>query len=222
MKIVRYSLGVEALSYMRWALEPASRTLFPYLLDLLNLQAGMVYTFAPEGLSHDILHTFRASIAPKRDMGAFGCDGTGLLLRSASVDDSALQEAASREVQAFLTCHSKHVAVFAEQLHSARHLSHLQKHDVRLMVLNEEVYFFLTGEDADLSRIQNTLSVANVPTPPLVGVLFLASDRLLQRCWGTRLVELQEDDVHEIVSGVKVVVIGAYDGEGFLFWRIIG
>ena len=83
-----------------------------------------------------------------------------------------------------------------------------------MVSLNEEVYYYVTKNESSLKTIKDTLTEAEQPNY-FVGVLAeVPPDLPFPRPEGI----ITPEDIEIIVRGTKKLIVGAYDGEGYLIW----
>jgi hypothetical protein len=103
-------------------------------------------------------------------------------------------------------------AVFAEPF-GKRGDSYLTTVRERKHFMGDEVFFSLLHEDADTSRVLDT--IRRVGDYPFIGVLSSIPNDGIGLEHGE---ELDEDMLEALVSGMDHLVVGAFDGEGFVIW----
>ena len=97
----------------------------------------------------------------------------------------------------------------------------LMERDYRLLLHQDEVYAVVTTrEQADSvggSAFIAARSIAEMDYPRLVGVFALAPQRLIAS--EEERIEVTPDDLEYIASTTNLIMVGAYDALGYLFWR---
>jgi hypothetical protein len=89
----------------------------------------------------------------------------------------------------------------------------LYQSKVHTLICGQDVYHFLTNED-DPNLIQLTVKKARSIEPPLVGVL---SESSSPPSFPDGRIKLS--DLRRIAERTEQLLVGAYDGEGFLVWH---
>jgi hypothetical protein len=85
------------------------------------------------------------------------------------------------------------------------------------MIAEGRIYHFLTTEDAEPAKIERVVRRAETIYPPLIGVMAVVEAELLER-WREDRVELRREELSILAAQADRIVIGAYDGEGYLLW----
>jgi hypothetical protein len=206
-------LGQEALDYVRDSLR-VGKELAAYLLKALTLESGRVRTFLPVGLPTTEINRFSAGgklpMAPveKRTLVVAG--------KSAEVAAAPLPNldvVLASTIKKYLNSEADALCLFENALASPGD-GWLSRAKVHSVVTKSSVYHILRSEDTDSELIQQTVAKSKSIRPPLLGILAhypLASSRFKS---GT----IEPADLQKIAERTEELLVGAYDGEGFLIW----
>jgi hypothetical protein len=90
--------------------------------------------------------------------------------------------------------------------------------DLRVLTFQEDVYYLLK-ENADREKIDKNLRYAK--SHLILGVLVHPSDqdKFLLPDEGPLRKELTLDELKVLAEETEEIIIGAYDGEGYLIWK---
>lgn len=216
MKLKQYVLNNRAIAYIRYALGEGF-SLARLLLNRQDLEEGHVVTFLPENLSEEQLYDFRAGgkllVPPNAVLQTF--DSLGRAIKIEPIP-STLSHLALL-IHDYLIKECQAIAVFQDGMAEATDKWITQNQNYRIMIAEGRVYHFLTTEDAEPSKIERVVSKAETIYPPLIGVMAVVEAELLGR-WGENRVEVSREELSILAAQSDQIVIGAYDGEGYLIW----
>ena len=83
----------------------------------------------------------------------------------------------------------------------------------------DEVYYFLTSRDSSFSKIGQAIKDANRVYPPLIGAMMKMSEI---QTFGFGKMTMTLKILKELARATDKIIIGAYDGEGYLIWSESG
>ena len=214
------TLGPEAIDYIRDRLAEG-KTLAKFLLDRGDLDKGRVTTFVPFDADLSRINNFsRGGVLPTPPPETHhhftAPDGTKTVM--VPVPGTSKQLAAM--MQEFLSRSDKRIGLFESAVARSTDgfLSTPNAKDLRVMTFQEDVYYLLKEND-DREMIHKTLQYAK--SYLVLGVLVHLTDKdkfLLQDEDSLRK-ELTLDQFKVLANQTEKIIIGAYDGEGYLIWR---
>lgn len=197
-----------ALEYIRDRLRQG-RTLSSLLLRL-NLAIGQVWTYLPPEIDEEMAHQLtQGGIA--RSIQSLPTFHTGFGYLEPVMTPSTPQVIAL--IQRFLQTRAEAYCVFEAALAKLTDPVILRQHEQPYFFFDDEVYYFLTGQDLDAQRIDGAIRAAR--SYLLTGVLTTTppGSHTIQARQPITLQELQI-----LVERTEMIVVGAYDGEGFVIW----
>ncbi len=208
------TLGQEAIDYVTEALRDGGE-LSAMLEKTLRLEAGSVMTYLPAGTARSSIKEFRSS---------------GILASSAAVVRTVAERHTPARISPILNLDRSSLAsIVTDHLRSAPSalclfenrlakpsdpwLRHSKLHNLFLGI---SVCHYLTSTDSsDTDLVRLTISKSRSIRPPLLGLL----TRLADGAATGQTAGVDGNDIKAIVSHIEKLVVGAYDGEGFIVWR---
>ncbi len=204
-------LGNEAISYIKDRLSNG-QTLAKFLLANSDLDSGKVVTFLPPSANHSRVRDFkRGGLLPTRPesewIHAIGPIGQQFVMKPVPKADEGLV----RVIQNFLKSSKAHLCIFENSLArpSDPYLKELLS---SMLILGEEVYHLLKSEDADEKTIRNTVSEAR----SYLEIGAMTSTTLPDQLFTKK--EITANELKTLALNTQNIVVGAYDGEGYLIW----
>jgi len=180
-------------------------------LGLLATQSlevvGDVYAFAPLKSKNETLPPLM-----ERDLRQSFSSRTESGLREGANPQAAL----ASEIGRHLSSGPSKIVILADPIAQTadKWLESLVAHGIRVAVCASEVYYLLFPEDVGRGRILDTLSWGP-ETEICLFSEFATSDR-------TTPINLSPEDLGAIVERTESIVVGAFDGESFLCFRVAG
>lgn len=211
-KFQEFTLGVDAAKYMRECLLDG-HTLAKYLFERLDVDSGRVITFFPPGVDTEIVkQAFRhGGVLPEPPPETHVIYSNGRRMVPIPNTNDGLIE----RIRDYLCGGKGRFCIFEEAYARPSDPAMLTKH-VPFLILNEEIYYFLSWKDIDYNKIKQAINAAGNFYPGLIGAL-------------TELPEKQElnfenkiissEQLHILAKRAEKIIIGAYDGEGYLIWN---
>jgi hypothetical protein len=206
-------LGTEALLYMKEHLADG-RAFSQFLLQTHNLDKGSVITFLPPGTSSEVSIQFTTGgklphLSKESEKEITSDDGSRW--RMVPKPDTSAQLVGI--MQNFLLNDQWNVAVF-EDASAAPTDPWLSSAGTRLLTYDDEVFHCLGSVDAnEPERILNTIDVAR-------SWRFVAALTCVQRAtFAERTQKLDREELQTLAQEAKIIIVGAYDGEGYLVWQ---
>ena len=212
-KCIKYTLGSEAIEYIKNILSD-SHTLAKYLLESLDLGAGIVITFLPPGLSKKEITDFEAGVMPmppESEWRYFNYeDGRTVRVMPVTVLDRDM----ILLIQNFLEEDAERLCIFENWLFHPSD-SVVSQFKSRLLFFESEVYHVLFGGHVEVSRIKETIKEAH-SIPIFIGALTSMSG---MSAAFQRKKSLSSDQIKMLAAQTQKIIVGAYDGEGYLIWN---
>lgn len=202
------TLGVAAIDYVRRRLTDG-KALSRHLLASRDLNSGSVVSFVPADADSDEIHEFDVGHARQSagDASVFTSESGAAwrMIRTPNADAN-LAEA----IAAFFREATDALCIFEHGL-ARRADPFLENATFSVAFCGDEVYPFAAAGD-DLARIADTIRGATTAYPPLVAALTRGE-------LSTQRVELAEADLASLAAKTDEIIVGAYDGEGYVIWR---
>ncbi len=210
------TLGPEAVDYIRDLLAEG-KTLGKFLLDRGDLNKGRVTTFLPSEADLSKVNNFsRGGVLPTPPPETHhhftAPDGTKTVM--VPVLGTGKQLAAM--IQEFLGGNDERICLFESAVAKPTDgfLSTPNAKDLRVLSFQENVYYLLKQQD-DREKIEKALRYAK--SFRVLGVLVhLSKDKFLDEDSVRK--ELTLDELKVLAEETEKIVVGAYDGEGYLIW----
>ena len=211
------TLEPEAVDYIRDRLAEG-KMLAKFLLDRTDLDKGRVTTYLPSDADLSKINNFSSGEVlptppPETHHHYTTANGTRTLM--VPVHNTSTQLAAM--IQAFLKQEDARICLFESAVANPTDgfLSTPNAKDLRVLSFQENVYYLLKQQD-DREKIQKTLRYAK--SFRVLGVLVhLSKDKFLNEDSVRK--ELTLDELKVLAEETEEIIIGAYDGEGYLIWR---
>lgn len=205
------TLGSEALDYIRESLSDG-KALSKCLRSTLDLRSGRVRTYLPAGTTTTAINQF--SVGGKlrsRTEEVSASTRKGEIPNAVPIPntDSMLIS----KVRTHLESGHSAFCLFANAL-ARPDDPWLSQSKVRTLVCGIDVYHFLTPDNKNSDFIRLTIKKARSIGPPLLGAF--ASSSPAASSLESGAVELAE--LQKVAEQTEKLVVGAYDGEGFLIW----
>jgi hypothetical protein len=204
MNYKEIKLGLEAITYLKDRLS-CGNTLANILLQNCDFEVGSIFTILPANISDEVAKEFKTG-------------GKLPSLLAADYEQSNLEPIADMDSQlvtdihVFLSANEGHVCVF-EDASAERNYPFLQALDTRFSFFNDEVYHLLSHEDLDDNKILKTIRAAR--SWLFIGIMASVSQDI---SLSLEHKDLTMDDLNLLAKGTEKIIVGAYDGEGYLIW----
>lgn len=203
------TLGTEARDYLRHVLFTRKRQLSRSLRKKIEFDMGKIKTYLPATLTLEAILQFEygGKLPQPRERTLVG---GGYTVPIPNLDDALVAR-----IRALLNTDDSSFCIFENGTVRPDYPAMYRLPKLRTFICEDTVCHYLTAKDsnsADLIRL--TIRVARSPGPPyLVGcagklcsVSFSAGERV------------ESAELDKVVECAEEVLVGAYDGEGFLFW----
>lgn len=206
-------LGPEAWVYFRQALADG-KTLSHCVLERTDLRQGRLFTLLPPGASTENLNDFMSGgkllpSPPDTHVSVTFADGSpgGTLVPIPNANAEL-----ARHVEAFLKEGFDRLCILEDQMAEPGDPAALHS-PANVVVLGPELYYVLGNQDADVRVIEDALCHASSSIyPPLVGVLTHGLAHSKNRR------ETTTAELRSFAERAEEIVVGAYDGEGYVLW----
>jgi hypothetical protein len=209
-----FELGLEAIKYIEKCLGSGNK-LSQALLKVCDFKKGRVITVLPGFVNYEYINDFEVGILPKT-LEAEARNATaeyGSHWTSVMVPEPSIISWLSTEVCRFLKAAATRLCIFENTLAKAGD-SWISKEKPQIFTFNEEVYHFLLNQDAENEKIRDTIRSAECPL--FIGVMTsLPSERSFPQSGQ----EVSLEDLEVLAEGTEKIVVGAYDGDGYLIWN---
>jgi|ERR1700722_388287 len=195
-----------SLEFFKNALAKAN-TLSDELLKEINFEKGCFFALLPEGAFLENLYDFRTSILPQNPTEEYFVDN--------KMSTYSIIPTINKEVSDLIlnhACNNKLNLVFDDVNSSYREMS-LHDHFCSFRKnYNKEVYLLLENNSISKELILDCLLLSNAFWHSLCVLTLFPFDGLINR-------ELSYEKIKNICLTTVVVIVGAYDGEGYVFWE---
>jgi|GEM_PF-1123840 len=210
------TLGPEAVDYIRDRLAEG-KTLAKFLLTRGDLDKGRVTTFLPSDADLSKINNFsRGGVLPTPPPETHHHYTTANGTRTLMVPVPGTSTHLAAMIQAFLKQGDARICLFESAVAKPTDgfLSTPDAKDLCVLTLDEDVYFLLKEND-DREMIDKTLRYTK--SFRVLGVLVhLSEDKFLDEDSVRK--ELTLDELKVLAEDTEQIVVGAYDGEGYLIW----
>ncbi|MDX6500439.1 MAG: hypothetical protein QOG23_3699 [Blastocatellia bacterium] len=214
------TLGPEAIEYIKDRLA-RGKTLASLLLEHRDLDGGDVVTFLPSNADFKRIRNFsEGGVLPtppsETHQHYTTPDGTKTVLVPVPGTNSHLVTT----IQEFLKQGEGRICLFESAVARPTDgfLSSPNAQDLRVLTCENDVYYFLTEDGLDRKKINKTVSYAI--SYLVIGVLAQLSkvDKFLPIEQNISRGEITLYDLRLLTEKTQKIIVGAYDGEGYLIW----
>lgn len=200
-KLTKYTLELEK-AYPYWYDHvKCGLSLSARILEKINFFEGRLFTLLPDTANFLKLNSFNTGILP-----SLGKDTSGKFVNAWKVP--TLDEELSEFIYQFLEKDREHAVVFEHAL-ARPHNQSIKDLDAELAIRGNEVYYGMhsgTSKSIIHDAIADTDQVWHF-------LVVLTHD--IDKIGPT----LTDEEVNQIINNTSCIIIGAYDGEGYLFWE---
>jgi len=190
-----FSLPAEANRYIRNCLE-AGNSLAKHLLTQLDLENGRVVSFLPPGVNPSVAQQFR-----------YGG------VASAKESISCLVAL----IRTFLSTGEGRLCICENAL-ARPNDPILSSSDTRILIFKNEVYHFLSEGDVESRKIRQTIGEAE-SAYLFIGVMTSVPKESSFSHEARRITIPSDELLRVLAERAEKIVVGAYDGEGYLIWN---
>ncbi len=208
-----FILGKEAVAFLKENRRVHGITLSRHLLTAVNLDAGVVRTFLPGDVEQDRLNDFEGGgvmpFPPESEwVHITEPSGRKTVLTPVPRDDSWVIAV----VKEFL-CSGPNRVYIAEEPCSAPTESSVIFRQLPHVTFGDDVYHFLAGRASELDIREG------IKWTHLAWTFFAALTSFPEGTTMSNGQEIPEDYLRILAQRTEKIIIGAYDGEGYLLWE---
>lgn len=216
MDLIEHILGEEGYAHVRYAFGE-SRTLGQCLSACVDLKQGSLRTYLPLYVTEAEVIEFSASKQPVGMTESHRyqqADGQWVLMTRV---ESTIR-VTSASLHSHLIQNPNSIAIFEDWMVDRTDSCVQNERRCRFAFCGNEVYTFSKVPEATVDDVEFAIRKAESIYPPLMGVVCdLPSDELT--LWEGDRVEKRPDDFERLAERVRIIIVGAYDGEGYLIWK---
>jgi hypothetical protein len=208
------TLGREAIEYITESLRDGQE-LSQILLKAIKLETGSVLTYLPTGTARSSCQQFRLG-GVLRPIPALTSQSEDEFTSSARVSATPnLDSSMVSSIRTYLDSRPSPLCLFENHLAKPDD-SWLGRAKLHNLIVGTTVCHYLTSVDSlDAALIELTVRKSRSIRPPLIAVLTRLRDETASIETGS----VAEGDLKEIAERTEQLIVGAYDGEGYLVWR---
>lgn len=185
-------------------------TLSSELLNLVDFKKGSFFTLLPTGANLERLYEFKAGlILPQYPEEEYFVNGRKATFTRIPTIEEELSELILNEVRSKELC-----CIFDDVIRLSTDKNHEMLFKIHGLSYGNEIYYFL-----EKRKISNELVVECLRASTAIWhSLCVLTKKLLIP---VNIRELNIDLIKQICTHVDKIMIGAYDGEGYIFWEKI-
>lgn len=201
------TLGTEALDYVKHYVFRQKRQLSRSLRGKIEFDSGKIRTYLPPTVTPEAIHQFEFGGKLPQPLERTIVGG-GYIVPIPNLDDVLVAK-----IQAYLNRDASSFCIFENGGVRPDYPAVQRLPKLRTFICEDTVCHYLAANDKDSpDLIRLTIKVARSGGPPyLVG----CAGRL---CSFSADKTVESADLDKVAECVEEVFVGAYDGEGFLFW----
>ncbi len=189
------------------------KTLSRHLLKALETGKGEVVTYLPQDVTEKEARQFEMGgklSLPSQESWRYCISDDGTVLRM--VPTPTMDPYLVEEIRAFLVGQERRICIFEDALADS-HDPCLARLNTKFITYLSEVYHVLFWHDADQERILQTVRRAR-------SWLFIGAMTSLREgsCLDPSNMKLSEEELCALAEDAEGIIVGAYDGEGYLVW----
>lgn len=197
-----------AREYVQNSLDKAN-TLSSELLNLLNFKNGIFFTLLPNDANIERLYEFKAGgILPQNPIQEYVVAGEKATYSIIPTIGDEVSELILKEIKS----KEKLCCVFDDVLRSPADKHHMDLFHAHGLSYDNEVYYLLDKGNISSELIMQCLRASNA----FWHSLCVLTEATIS---GIRDKRLSLEKVKEICLGTKLMMVGAYDAEGYVFWE---
>jgi len=211
-KFKKFDLGISGIEYLKQALLDGL-SLCQLVYKHVPLECGKVTTFLPLEISQKEAEDYESGgkilTPPNQRKTVVDKNGNKWIMEPVLNNLSLILP----EIQSYLLKNDKRVFVFENALSNAKDPG-LTTRKSELWFYGDEVYHAVSLKQGSLSSTQIAIQEAASYRLVGIGTCFLKSgDSAVRRI-------ISEKDLEVLARNAEVIIFHAYDGEGYLIWRL--
>ncbi len=208
------TLGREAIGYITESLQDGEE-LSQILLKTIKLEAGSVVTYLPTGTALPSYQQFRLGGVLKPIPALTTQSEVELTVPARVSATPNLDNSIVSSIKTYLNSRPSPLCLFENHLAKPDD-SWLARARLHNLIVGTTVCHYLTSADSlDVALIQLTVGKSRSIRPPLIAVL----TRLFDEATSLETGSVAEGDLKKMAERTQELIVGAYDGEGFVVWR---
>jgi len=208
-QLIRHNLEFDQTwQYVKKSLDEAN-TLSSILIKLINFKEGQFFTLLPVDANLERLYSFETGIVltqnPIKEYVVNGQKATYSVIPTIrdELADLIVNEINQKD---HLCC------IIDDVIREVSDKKHIALYDTNGLIYQNEIYYLFTKYNLDRNLIIEGLNYSNAFWHSL-GVLTETPLANIAKF------SLTSDKLQEIVNKIKLIMVGTYDGEGYIFWE---
>lgn len=216
MKYKEFILGQVAIKFIKERLSYGyNDNLSKYLLEKFNLDNGKVVTYLPYYVNQEpTIENLEGGILPEPP-GEYMMGNDGKRHRVVLIPST--YDALVDIIKEYLDKGEKRICILEDAIQKPAD-PHVFDNPTEILIYNDEVYHILSGDNIEKEKIDKSINVAHT-TYQFVGVLtYMPNEIRIPPKMGEKITL---DNLKHFAEKTEKIIIGAYDGEGFLIWSSV-
>ena len=189
-----------------------------HLINRFKLISGEVVILLPEDLEvmEKQLYSFKDGILPLPPESEMTFHRN-----SVDIPVTAMDSYLAKTVKEFLSQSKNNLCIFEDAIGSSGEYGedNIGMH-TSVLIHNNRVYHLIRGMDVDQKEIQTDIENSTSALPQFVGALVTLKNEHEYLCVSKKC-NVKEEELCLISERTVKIIIGAYDGEGYLIWTPI-
>lgn len=202
-QFVEFEIGGLGISYVRSKLRDGNK-LSEYLLRNIVLEKGKITTYLPQNVTRSSLYEFDSAVLklPPKEKWRVGKDSIAVpVVGTANYD--------GERINSILQSRSDSIFLI-EDIFADKDSSYLKNLNVKVAFLDKEVIYFANNSDG-APGITKTLQAGN---NFYGGAGIISTSQIFNKS----PMRLNDHEIDELTRRATHLIIGAYDGDGYLWW----
>lgn len=192
-------------------------TLSKVILDNIDIDSGLISTSLPYDTNEENIYNFKyGGIVPEKSPQTDSQNANTKEENQTSwVPIRSITQPVVDIIRDFVNRDAERICIFEDALAKSTD-SKMDEYKSLIRTYQHEVYHLVNIERADDQSIRETIDWAYSFWPPMIRILTSLPEKI-----HNKLIELELTlDLLELVGQrVEMVIVSAYDGEGYLIWR---
>ena len=207
----KFVLGSEAIDYVRKCLE-AGNKLAELVLEDVELEKGNVITFFPSFVKKKELNKFDIGGKLSQPFKAQWINRENGVSIPSSIDNYLVSK-----IKNNLTNFKNGLCVFEDFLANPKDPCLSNKRN-SIYVYKNDVYYFLFAQDVTKEKINQIIKWSSALPIHLGYIISDLKNNDFIMTSNKENTNLSKSELKIIVKRIKRIIVGAYDGEGYLIW----